>query len=166
MAKATDTEAKKGVPVKAGNGRQAKVDIAGSAVMIGEDGQTTIYPQVVAKIAGLAVREVEGVHRLVPFDMGQQVASLAKAITRSQIRDLGVQVEVGTKEAAVDVRIVTDYGASIPAISEAIRRNVSSRIGEMTGLEVVEVNIDVMDLFFPDAEIEETLEDPITKRVE
>ena len=64
------------------------------------------------------------------------------------------------------VRIVTDYGASIPAISEAIRRNVSDRIGTMTGLEVVEVNIDIMDLFFPDAEMEEIPETTSAKRVE
>lgn len=164
MAKTTDKEQQ--AVTKAENGRQDKPAIAGSAVLIDEDGKTTIYPQVVAKIAGLAVREVEGVNRLVPFDVGQQVASLAKAITRAEIRDLGVRVEVGLKEAAVDVRIVTDYGASIPAISEAIRRNVSERIGMMTGLQVVEVNIDVMDLYFPEAELEEEEPQLVARRVE
>jgi uncharacterized alkaline shock family protein YloU len=81
---------------------------------------------------------------VVLFGASQQVASLATAITRGEMRDLGVHVDVGAKEAAVDVRIVTDYEASIPAISEAIRRSVSARIEMMTRLHVVGFNIDVV----------------------
>lgn len=125
---------------------------AGSSVLVGEDGRTIVHNQVVAKIAGLAVREIEGVNRLVPYDTSQSVTSFAKTITRSDMHDLGIHVEVGQKEAAVDVRIITEYGASIPAVADAIRRNVADRIGAMTGLNVVEVNIDVMDLYFPEDE--------------
>lgn len=125
-----------------------------ASVLIDEDGRTTIYQQVVAKIAGIAVREIEGVRRLVPFGAGQQVSSVARSLTGTDMRDLGVRVEVGTKEAAVDVRIVTDYGISIPSVAEAVRQNVSSRIEEMTGLHVIEVNIDVVDLYFEGEEEE------------
>ncbi len=123
-----------------------------ASVLIDENGRTAIYQQVVGKIAGIAVREVEGVRRLVPFGTGQQVTSLAKSLSGSDMRDLGVRVEVGAREAAVDVHIVTDYGVSIPAVAEAIRRNVSGRIEDMTGLRVVEVNIDVVDLYFAEEE--------------
>ncbi|MDZ4698438.1 MAG: Asp23/Gls24 family envelope stress response protein [Rhodothermales bacterium] len=120
----------------------------GSIVLKGENGRTVIQTEVVAKIAGLAVREVSGVHKLVPYGAGQSVASLASAITRSDIKDLGVQVEVGQKEAAIDVRIITDYGANIPEIARSIRQVVAERIASMTGLVVVEVNIDIVDLYF------------------
>ncbi len=126
--------------------------VPGASVLLGEDGKTVVHNQVVAKIAGLAVQEIEGVHRLVPFGPGQTVSSFAKTITRSSMHELGVNVEVGQKEAAVDVRIISAYGASIPAIAEGIRRNVSNRIESMTGLTVVEVNIDVIDLYFPDSD--------------
>ena len=133
--------------------RNNELDIpAGASVLTGEDGRTIVHNQVVAKIAGLAVREIEGVNRLVPYGAGQSVTSFAKTITRTDMHDLGVHVEVGQKEAAVDVRINTEYGASIPAIADAIRRNVADRIETMTGLKVVEVNIDVMDLYFPEDE--------------
>ena len=125
---------------------------AGASVLVGDDGRTIVHNQVVAKIAGLAVREIGGVQRLVPYGTGQSVTSFAKTITRSDMHDLGVHVEVGQKEAAVDVRIITEYGASIPAVADAIRRNVADRIESMTGLKVVEVNIDVMDLYFPEDE--------------
>ena len=128
---------------------------AGASVLTGDDGQTVVHNQVVAKIAGLAVQEIDGVHRLVPYGPGQTVSSFAKTITRSQMHELGVNVEVGQKEAAVDVRIITVYEASIPSVADAVRRNVSDRIESMTGLRVVEVNIDVVDLYFPDADEDE-----------
>ncbi len=123
-----------------------------AVVLVSEGGSTTVQPHVVAKIAGLAVREVDGVHNLVPFGTGQTLSSLARAVTGNQMRDLGVSVEVGKVEAAVDVRIVTNYGTSIPAIASAIRENVNRRIQEMTGLRVTECNIEVVDLWFDDEE--------------
>lgn len=130
---------------------EAKVQTAEIVSLVADEhGRTSIHNQVVSKIAGLAVQEIEGVHKLVPFGAGQAVSSLAKTVTGSTQRDIGVKVEVGQVEAAVDVRIITTYGASIPAIADAIRRNVSDRIEHMTGLRVTEVNVDVADLYFDD----------------
>lgn len=135
-------------------------EINGSVAKIinSDEGKTVIRDQVVSKIVGLAVREIDGVVRLVPFGAGQSVTQLAKSVTGSQMRDLGVHVEVGETEAAVDVRIISEYGASIPAIAEAIRTNVVGRVKEMTGLKVVSVDIDVLDLHF--AEDEDEVADP------
>jgi len=119
-----------------------------SVILKGEGGQTSIEPHVVAKIAGLAIREVSGVHALVPFGATQALANLTNSIRGKDYRDLGVSVEVGQVEAAVDTRIITDYGVSIPAVAANIRENVEARILEMTGLTVKEVNIAVVDLWF------------------
>ncbi len=134
---------------------------AKSAAMVvkGEQGRTVIQNDVVAKIAGLAVREIEGVHKLVSFGAGQAVASLASSIRKSDMKDLGVHVEVGEKEAAIDLRVITIYGKSIPEIAEAIKANVSRRIEEMTGLRVVEVNVDVIDLYFPSDDVTGAIDD-------
>ena len=134
----------------------------GASILVGDDGQTIVHNQVVGKIAGLAVQEIDGVHRLVPYGPGQTVSSFAKTITRSDMHELGVNVEVGQKESAVDVRVITTYGASIPAVADAVRRNVSERIESMTGLKVVEVNIDVVDLYFPDGDEGEAAPPPPT----
>ena len=106
----------------------------------------------VAKIAGMAVREVPGVHELVPFDAGQSVTQLASRVIGRSMRSLGIHVEVGKTQAAVDVRIITEYGASIVDVSAGIRRNVRERVEAMTGLVCVEVNIEVLDLYFADEE--------------
>src|SRR5205823_1086829 len=104
---------------------------------------------VVAKIAGLAAREVEGVHDLVSHNLGQTFTGLARAAARQVSHDLGVNVEVGQREAAVDVRLIAEYGVSIPAVAEGVRRNVTDRVETMTGLVVKEVNVTVTDLYFP-----------------
>lgn len=124
-------------------------------LIVSEHGQTRVSEEVVAKIAGLAVREVPGVRSLVPFGAGQTLSSLASQIRGNDMKGLGIHVEVGTIEVAVDVRIVADYGLSIPQIAEHIRENLAIRVTEMTGLRLKEVNIEVVDLYFPDEQLME-----------
>lgn len=125
-------------------------DASGHSELVTEHGRTIIHNDVVAKIAGVTVRRTQGVHALVPYGASQSVSAFARRITGTVMRDLGVQVEVGKIQAAVDVRIVTDYGASIVEVANVIRTQVRDNIERMTGLEVVEVNIEVVDLFFAD----------------
>jgi uncharacterized alkaline shock family protein YloU len=126
-----------------------------------DKGKTIISDGVVAKIAGLAAREVEGVHSLVATGLGQTVAGLARAVTRQQSQDRGILVEVGEREAAVDVKLSADYGVNLPAIAAAVRNNVIARVEGMTGLIVKEVNVAIIDLYFPGEEPE-----PVARRVE
>lgn len=64
----------------------------------------------------------------------------------------GVKVEVGHKEAAVDVSIIVEYGNPIPEIAAEIQRNVKKSIEMMTGLIVVEVNVHIHDVYFKSGE--------------
>lgn len=120
------------------------------AALKSEKGNTRIADGVVAKIAGLATREIPGVQ-----DMGKGIsralgglrARVPGVAPDDSMASRGVSVEVGEREAAVDLDIVTYYGQSIVEVTEAVRRNVIERIESMTGLEVTEVNIMVDDLF-------------------
>ena len=67
-------------------------------------------------------------------------------------RTQGVNVEVGEREAAVDLTLVVDYGESIPVLAQQVRNNVIKRIEGITGLSVTEVNVNVDDLYFPGEE--------------
>ncbi len=128
----------------------ATVAKAGSGPLTTTQGSTTIADVVVSKIAGLAAREVHGVH-----DLGGN-ASRAVGALRDRIPGAstnysqGVSVEVGEKQAAVDLDIVAEYGVSISDVATGIRRNVIAALERMTGLEVVEVNITVHDIHVPD----------------
>jgi uncharacterized alkaline shock family protein YloU len=115
-----------------------------------DQGKTTIAVAVVSKIAGLAAREVTGVHAL-GGSASRAVGALRERIPGATVNHAqGVSVEVGEKQAAVDIDIVADYGVAIADLASGIRRNVIAAIERMTGLEVVEVNIAVHDVFVAD----------------
>ncbi len=121
----------------------------GSA-LVSSQGNTSIADTVVSKIAGIATREVSGV-----YDLGggasRMVGSLRERIPGASTNQAqGVSVEVGEKQAAVDLDIVADYGVSIADLASGIRRNVIAAVERMTGLEVTEVNINVNDVHLDD----------------
>jgi uncharacterized alkaline shock family protein YloU len=123
----------------------------GNEPLSSELGSTTIADAVVTKIVSIAAREVRGVH-----DLGGGAARTIGGVTRSvgiggglDERMQGVGVELGEREAAVDLTVVVEYGESIPQISKTLRENVTRRVEGMTGLKVTEVNIAVNDLYFP-----------------
>src|ERR1700759_3509307 len=115
-----------------------------------DDGQITVAENGVQKIAGKACREIAGVHAMgtggtrafgafrerIPGSSGPNVAQ-------------GVGVEVGEKEAAIDLDIVVEYGVSIAELGRSIQRNVKQSVERMTGLRVVYVNIAVDDVYLP-----------------
>ena len=113
-----------------------------------ELGQTTIGEGVVTKVAGLAAREVAGVHEL-GSGTARAVGTVTQKVGLGDAFNQGVSVESGEKEAAVDLTLVIDYGESIPRVAEAVRNQVIKRVEFITGLTVIEVNITVNDLYFP-----------------
>jgi uncharacterized alkaline shock family protein YloU len=125
--------------------------------LVTDQGKTTIADVVVSRIAGIAAREVQGIHDLVPQGMAGAVTGLAQRVTRGDTRSQGVNVEVGEREAAIDLWLTVDYGVSIPQVAEGVRRNIMSRLQAMTGLIVKEVNINVTDLYFPEEAETQTL---------
>ena len=112
-------------------------------------GNTTIADTAVQKIAGVSAREVSGVYAL-GGGTARAIGALRERIPgSSQSAGQGVVVEVGERQAAIDLDIVTEYGVSIVELSRAVRRNVIEAVEGMTGLEVVEVNVSVNDIHLP-----------------
>lgn len=118
-------------------------------------GRTSIADAVVAKIAGMAAREVPGVHALgggLARTMGA-VRDRMPGSPASATR--GVKVEVGERQSAIDLEVVVEYGIAIREAAGDVRENVIEAIERMTGLEVVEVNISVNDVHLPGEEEED-----------
>ncbi|MGI5501887.1 Asp23/Gls24 family envelope stress response protein [Lentzea sp. CA-135723] len=117
--------------------------------LVTDKGSTTIADVVVQKVAGLAAREIRGVHAL------GGGATRALSALRDRIPGAtasagqGVSVEVGEKQAAVDLELVVEYGVPIADLARSVRTNVITAIEQITGLEVVEVNINVNDVHIP-----------------
>ncbi|MFF5895838.1 Asp23/Gls24 family envelope stress response protein [Streptomyces argenteolus] len=111
-------------------------------------GRTTIADGVVATIAGIAIRETEGVHS-VGRGASKAIGAVAGRVGGSSGGGRGVKVEVGEKQTAVDVDIEVEYGVAIHELADKVRANVTDAVETMTGLEVVEININVFDVHVP-----------------
>jgi uncharacterized alkaline shock family protein YloU len=118
-----------------------------------EEGKISVAQGVVQKIAGMACREVAGVYSMGTGTM-RAFAAIRERIPGSSGPNVsqGVGVEVGETQAAVDLDIVVDYGASIAELGRSVQRNVKQSVERMTGLEVVEVNVNVDDVHMPNEE--------------
>lgn len=112
------------------------------------DGRITVAANVVTKIAGLATREVAGVHAM-GTGAGRALGALKERIPGSTgpVANQGVSAEVGETQVALDLDVVIEYGVSIADLGRSVQRNVKNSVERMTGLQVTEVNVTVGDVF-------------------
>jgi uncharacterized alkaline shock family protein YloU len=108
---------------------------------LADEAGVRISDEVVGAIAGIAAGEVEGVAGMSAGLAGSLTEMLGK---RNPAR--GVRVEVGAREAAVDLFLNVEYGVRIPVVAQRVQENVRRAIEGMTGLRVVEVNIHIQGL--------------------
>lgn len=113
-------------------------------------GKTKVADEVVAIIAGIAATEINGVVGM----SGGIVSGIAERLGR---RDLtrGVKVQVGEEQVVVDLFLITLFGRSIPEIAQQVKESVKAKIESMTGLEVIEVNVNVQGVQMDSSKIEE-----------
>ena len=113
-----------------------------------ELGTISIADRVVTKIAATAAAENPDAGAAVARMLGRAVPGAGHLGVRGT--DLGAlpktTVEVDGSKAFVHLEISVRWPASIPAVTERVRRHVRDRVAELTGLDVDEVHIVVSDL--------------------
>jgi uncharacterized alkaline shock family protein YloU len=119
-----------------------------------QTGLIRISDDVVSTIAGLAALETPGIAAM----SGGISEGLAKRLSGKNVQK-GVSVEVGQLEAAIDLRIIVNYGSKIQEVCRDLQQNVREAVENMTGLSVVEVNIKVEGVAFREEEKEIHLEE-------
>lgn len=102
----------------------------------------TFDEKVIKKVAGIAASEIPGILAM----SGNLISGITDMLKSSDDPTKGITVEVGKKQVAVDMKVICEYGRNMPATFQAIVDKVSSVIKEMTGLDVVEVNVHVSDV--------------------
>ena len=113
-------------------------------------GRTVIAETAVAKVVGIAARGVAGVHALgtgASRSMGA-IRDVVGATDHTQ----GVRVEVGESQVAVDIVLVAEYGQPLQSLANTVRRAVYLAVGELVGRDVIEVNIEIADVFVASSE--------------
>lgn len=122
--------------------------------VVNDIGTIKITDEVVAIIAGIAAMEVPGVTSM----SGGIAGGIAEALGRKNLSK-GVKVEVGEKEAAIDLFIIVEYGYRIPEVAWNIQERVKNAVEDMTGLNVVEVNIHIQGVNIEKEHKKELLEE-------
>ncbi|OIJ34122.1 alkaline-shock protein [Microbacterium sp. LCT-H2] len=113
----------------------------------GAAGKTTIEDAVVAKIAGIAAREVDGVYAL-GGGAARMMGAIRDALNTTDLAQ-GISVEVGETQVAVDVTIVAEYPVSLQKVADQVRAAIHRAMVELVGMEVAEVNVTVNDVHIP-----------------
>ena len=106
--------------------------------VVTEIGVIKITDEVVAIIAGIAATEVPGVAGM----SGGIAGGIAEALGRKNLSK-GIKVEAGEKDVKIDIYILVEYGFRIPDVAWTIQEKVKNAVQEMTGLNVIEVNIHI-----------------------
>lgn len=107
-----------------------------------EESKLIIEDKVVAKIARIAINSVDGI-----LEMKGNIADSIGSFFGSNDRSTaGVNVEVGEREAKINLDVIIEYGKNARQIFNDIQRAVGQNVKEMTGLDVVTVNVDVVDV--------------------
>ncbi|MEI7033524.1 Asp23/Gls24 family envelope stress response protein [Streptomyces pratensis] len=127
-------------------------------------GTTTIADTVVSTIAGIAIRDTDGVHS-VGKGASKALGAVTGRVSGSPSASRSVKVEVGEKQTAIDVDVKVEYGVAIHELADQIRSNVTDAVESMTGLEVVEININVFDVHIPGDDDDEDEDDGGSARV-
>ncbi len=116
-------------------------------------GKTTIEDGVVAKIAGIAAREVKGVYAL-GGGAARAIGAIRDALNTTDLSQ-GVSVEVGERQVAVDLTIVAEYPEALQKVADDVRAAVYRAMENLVGMEVAEVNITVNDVHIPSVDDDE-----------
>ncbi len=112
------------------------------------NGTTEIAESVVSHLAGVATREVKGVHEMHDFGANGLTRAFGGITGRDQT-DKGVAVTITDQSCSISLDITVEQDANIPTVASQIRRAVSGRIKAVTGLDTSEINIMVADIYLP-----------------
>ncbi|KQQ90157.1 Asp23/Gls24 family envelope stress response protein [Arthrobacter sp. Leaf137] len=110
-------------------------------------GRTVISETAVAKVAGIAARAVPGVYSL-GSGPSRALGAIRDAVGSTD-HATGVRAEVGEAQVAVDISLVASYGTPLHSLANQVRAAVYRAVEELVGLQVIEVNVEVTDVYVP-----------------
>lgn len=129
------------------NGTQPKAQVGTTTNEVASTGETIIENNVVAKIAGIAAREVNGVYAL-GGGAARAVGAIRDALNSTDLTQ-GVRVEVGETQVAVDITIVAEYPAALHKVADDVRAAVGRAMSDYVGKQAVEINVTINDVHIP-----------------
>ena len=110
----------------------------------------TFSDKVIQKIVGIATEENPGILTVSGSAVGGLVNTLTDKVRSGEDMTRGISAEVGEHQVAIDMNVACLYGKNIPELFNAVTQGISKAIKTQTGLDVVEINMNVSDVLAPD----------------
>jgi len=120
-------------------------------------GNVKIDNEVLASIAALGAKKVQGVHRI----FTSLVGGLAQIIKKAP--DAGVRVIVGENEVSFELKVIVDYGTNIPEVTYQIQKTIKEEVERMSGLKVANVDVIVHGVHISKKQSQEDTEEDEVK---
>lgn len=111
-------------------------------------GTTKLTDLAIAKVAAGAARDIPGVHSL-GLGTSRALGAIRGAVGAAYEPAHGISVEVGTTQVAIDVVLTAGFGVPLHELASRVRAAVFAAVQELTGLQVIEVNIEIGDVHIP-----------------
>lgn len=105
-------------------------------------GELSFADKVIQKIIGFALADIDG---LLTID-GGFFSNIAEKLVNTNDVTTGIHAEVGKKQVAVDMDIVVEFGKDVKNIYDEVKEVISKEVNQMTHLDVVEINVNVVDI--------------------
>ncbi|WP_214860636.1 Asp23/Gls24 family envelope stress response protein [Exiguobacterium sp. s161] len=106
------------------------------------ENKLTFEDQVIKKIAGIASNDVKGILSM----SGGFMSGLTDRFRSSEDITKGIDAEVGERQVALGLKVIVEYGKNIPSIFQDALTKIKKSVHDMTGLDVVEINMHVEDV--------------------
>ena len=106
------------------------------------ENKLTFEDQVIKKIAGIASNDVKGILSM----SGGFMSGLTDRFRSTEDITKGIDAEVGERQVALDLKVIVEYGKNIPSIFQDAVTKIKKSVHDMTGLDVIEINMHVEDV--------------------
>ncbi|MFT2707365.1 Asp23/Gls24 family envelope stress response protein [Clavibacter zhangzhiyongii] len=111
------------------------------------EGDTTVTDAVIGKVAGLAVRDIPGVHAL-GGGAARVIGQLRDRIGQTDLTQ-GISVDAQETGVSFQVTLVAEYGVPLQDVAADVRAAISDAVTELVGRPVTRVDVTVADIVLP-----------------
>ena len=108
------------------------------------NGSITFSTEVIADIVRISIQDVKG------LVMNQNVLNSITGFLGKKNTNKGIKVELGREETAITLNIGVEFGINVPDLCQTLQQNITRSVEKMTGLRVVNIDVNVLNVFVKD----------------
>ena len=119
-------------------------ELKGYLVQAEENGSVMISQEVIASIASIAIREVEGVYGLTT---GSNL-DIGNILGKKNFRK-GIEVKFADQGMEISCNLVVKMGCAVMTVAKAVQEAIVEEVTNMTGTRPSRVNVNVSGIAIP-----------------